>query len=194
MIELGHLNTDQQATYWVGRVVRDDVALESALRALFEALCFPSVAAVTAPRNFDALLTGCQKMVRASVESLGQEMVDVGLDALQEAKSAHRGRTESAHDFWYPQYPGDPQSKLIHDRSAASLSEEPEPLTRDVASFEANSKAIRRATWRVSGMRTLVSQGDMDKGEPDSPMRMNAKQRARGAFKLTDEGVVVEQI
>lgn len=152
MADVSELHPDQQLTYAIGSIIRDDNFAEGEAKSVFTALAAPSPAAVLAPRDFARILEGCRDMVRAS--ALPEFPRDLALEVLAVTSKAHQLRNKLTHDRWIHLPTREEAVWLGQNRTKGPGG--PVPTSGTLQDFIGCSSALNRAGWRLRALWLIL--------------------------------------
>jgi hypothetical protein len=179
---LSDLAPDDQLTYALGSIVRDDSFAEGEAKALFHAL-LPIGSTQLVQRDFARVLADCRVLARSA--PLPEFLRTVALEVIEEAAGAHRLRSVLAHDRWI---------QIRFERDAEWMSNPvsppkgPQPSRRNLEEFSECSRVLRRSLWRLRALWVVVPAwlGKRDELEGVEDHRRWWMALARGANRMLD--------
>lgn len=178
--QVSHLSLDDQLTFALGSIVRDDSLAEGEAKALFVALR-PSGSTQTMQRDFARVLGDCRQLTQTI--GLPRFLHELTFEVIEEAADAHRLRNALAHDRWV-QTPD--SSEATWYSNPLSHLKGPHPDQRTLSEFTECSRVLRRAVWRLRALWIVVPAwlGKRDELEHIEGQRRWWMAMARGADRL----------
>ncbi|MGT2426123.1 hypothetical protein [Amnibacterium kyonggiense] len=176
------LAPDDQLTYALGSIVRDDSFAEGEAKALFHAL-LPAGSTQSVQRDYARVLADCRSLVRSA--ALPDFLRAVALEVIEEAAGAHRLRSVLAHDRWI-QVRFDTDAEW--SSNPVSAPKGPQPSRRNLEEFADCSRVLRRSLWRLRALWVVIPAwlGKRDELEGVEDHRSWWMALARGANRMPD--------
>ena len=183
-VEPGDLSPEDQLTYWIGNIIRNDVFAEDEARLTWYTLAGPGPANRLIDRDLARVLDQCRKMIASP--SIHDDIRKIASGAFDATARAHRTRSELAHDRWmHDLFGGNMVLRLREPRTPDAIKKRP------LSDFKKCSEDLLMAGWRMRGLRIVLPQW---LGQPsefrESPERIISWTRiATGHFKFENESI-----
>jgi hypothetical protein len=145
------LSEDQRASFWIGCIVREGVALEDRLRWLWERLRDDPP-----PRFWGGMFPGVVATVASPPSEILAETVSLATRVLDQADAAHKERNRVAHDNWVQQEPDEP-TRFDREREGETLIADSNPNTRHTEDFRVVYEVVARAAFSLEAIVSLVN-------------------------------------
>jgi hypothetical protein len=182
------LTLDEQLTYWVGVLAREDVMLSQRAESLFAALVGSDTAQVLLPAELARTLGACKAML-GKVPDAPDWLEEEGGAAISAALAAHSERNRYIHDALVPVYEEPGKWHRHKARTMTSPAPKPTPITLERLKQSRDDMII--AGWRITGLADFLHRlrypwGD-DGPEPQEYALESARVLMRGQITLNED-------
>lgn len=188
MANLQTLEPDEQLTYFVGDIIRNDAFAETEARSVWIALARSETAAALLPRDLARVLEQCRDMVKQAV--LDEPRTTLVTDVLSAAAASHAERSVLAHDQWMHHLPNDQEWHSVR----AFTSRKQLKAQRPLDDFIRCRDDLLRAGWQLRSLWLLLPEwlGDADALADIEESRAFWLQVVAGRFDITPDGLTIK--